>query len=310
MRTLNRGKPGHTDEPRTVTEQQVVEGYLGKPGLVRETSRVNSLGATFRATKSLALKALRRTRRSLSLGLGLAGTWRQPQGGVASPSRREEAVRMFQDVILPADLKQQVLRGGRGPFVPGPRSSIPSNLAPCAVGNLPGQPGRRAPRARPVLSRLPSPSSREVQAGRCPSPATKRRVYEAWLVVSWPSTTWACPPEPLLEGADPSARPRDARGQVLTLSVATRNAKGNGAPFRHLLLYGPPGTGKTMVAKRLVSAARLPHNPRKKMSCFHREDVAGRRCLAFFGGSPVSTHPPPPSRFVSIDEAMRHPATQ
>ncbi|CAB1106340.1 unnamed protein product [Ectocarpus sp. CCAP 1310/34] len=45
----------------------------------------------------------------------------------------------------------------------------------------------------------------------------------------------------------------DLKEQVLSLAVATRNAKRNGAPYRHLLLYGPPGTGKTMVAKRLVS---------------------------------------------------------
>ncbi|CAM9656137.1 unnamed protein product, partial [Sphacelaria rigidula] len=45
----------------------------------------------------------------------------------------------------------------------------------------------------------------------------------------------------------------DLKEQVLSLSVATRNANKNGAPYRHLLLYGPPGTGKTMVAKRLVS---------------------------------------------------------
>lgn len=44
------------------------------------------------------------------------------------------------------------------------------------------------------------------------------------------------------------------RPQVLSLSVSTRNARKNGAPYRHLLLYGPPGTGKTMVAKRLASA--------------------------------------------------------
>lgn len=54
-----------------------------------------------------------------------------------------------------------------------------------------------------------------------------------------------------------TALSRDAMGrdvtQVVSLAVATKNAKRNGAPYRHLLLYGPPGTGKTMVAKRLVS---------------------------------------------------------
>lgn len=52
---------------------------------------------------------------------------------------------------------------------------------------------------------------------------------------------------------DKRVDPETPNAQVLSLSVATRNAKRNGAAYRHLLLYGPPGTGKTMVAKRLVS---------------------------------------------------------
>jgi hypothetical protein len=34
--------------------------------------------------------------------------------------------------------------------------------------------------------------------------------------------------------------------RVQQLAVATRNAKRNCVPYRHLLLYGPPGTGKTV----------------------------------------------------------------
>ncbi|CAM9405685.1 unnamed protein product [Ectocarpus sp. 6 AP-2014] len=49
----------------------------------------------------------------------------------------------------------------------------------------------------------------------------------------------------------------DLKEQVLSLAVATRNSKRNGAPYRHLLLYGPPGTGKTMVAKRLAACSGM-----------------------------------------------------
>eukprot|EP00946_MAST-07B_sp_MAST-7B-sp1_P005034 g5034.t1 len=40
--------------------------------------------------------------------------------------------------------------------------------------------------------------------------------------------------------------------RVLELAEATRNARNNRAPYRHLLFYGPAGTGKSMVAKRLA----------------------------------------------------------
>ena len=40
--------------------------------------------------------------------------------------------------------------------------------------------------------------------------------------------------------------------RVLELAQATRNARHNRAPYRHLLFYGPAGTGKSMVAKRLA----------------------------------------------------------
>lgn len=68
------------------------------------------------------------------------------------------------------------------------------------------------------------------------------------------------------EHADTQSALRNCCEQVLSLAVATRNSKRNGAPYRHLLLYGPPGTGKTMVAKRLVShwACRFGHNNKRK----------------------------------------------
>ena len=47
--------------------------------------------------------------------------------------------------------------------------------------------------------------------------------------------------------------------RVLQLAIATRNAKANRAPFRHMLLHGPPGTGKTLVAKKLAIASGLEY---------------------------------------------------
>ena len=53
--------------------------------------------------------------------------------------------------------------------------------------------------------------------------------------------------------------PDELRSRVLQLAIATRNAKTNRAPFRHMLLHGPPGTGKTLVAKRLAKASGLEY---------------------------------------------------
>lgn len=63
--------------------------------------------------------------------------------------------------------------------------------------------------------------------------------------------------------------------QVVSLAVATANAKRNGAPYRHLLLYGPPGTGKTMVAKRLVRKMLCDHGARTVRATYDAE--AGSR---------------------------------
>merc|ERR1711871_1357490 len=53
--------------------------------------------------------------------------------------------------------------------------------------------------------------------------------------------------------------PDELRSRVLQLAIATRNAKTNRAPFRHMLLHGPPRTGKTLVAKRLAKASGLEY---------------------------------------------------
>ena len=53
--------------------------------------------------------------------------------------------------------------------------------------------------------------------------------------------------------------PADLRRRLVQLANATRNAKANRSPFRHMLLHGPPGTGKTLVAKRLAKATGLEY---------------------------------------------------
>ncbi|KAJ8611253.1 hypothetical protein CTAYLR_004141 [Chrysophaeum taylorii] len=53
--------------------------------------------------------------------------------------------------------------------------------------------------------------------------------------------------------------PASLRDRTLRLAVANRNARANGAPFRHMLLHGPPGTGKTLVAKRLARGSGLEY---------------------------------------------------
>ena len=53
--------------------------------------------------------------------------------------------------------------------------------------------------------------------------------------------------------------PPGLRERLVRLATATRNAKQNRSPFRHMLLHGPPGTGKTLCAKRLAKATGLEY---------------------------------------------------
>ena len=53
--------------------------------------------------------------------------------------------------------------------------------------------------------------------------------------------------------------PPGLRERLVRLATATRNAKQNHSPFRHMLLHGPPGTGKTLCAKRLAKATGLEY---------------------------------------------------
>ncbi|CAM9875822.1 unnamed protein product [Scytosiphon promiscuus] len=89
----------------TLLLRQLVEMYLGKPGLVRETSRVGTLGSTVQHLRLLAKWAtgfLDGKAREASL---VEKCW--PTGRVASG--RAEAVRAFHDVVLTPDLKEQVV---------------------------------------------------------------------------------------------------------------------------------------------------------------------------------------------------------
>eukprot|EP00903_Cladosiphon_okamuranus_P008285 g7974.t1 len=131
----------------TLLLRQLVETYLGKPGLVRETSRVGTFGSTMHVLRRVAgsVGGFLRVKTGLTPAAGEGWSTGRARSG------RAEAVRAFHDVVLSPDLKEQ----------------------------------------------------------------------------------------------------------VLSLAVATRNSKRNGAPYRHLLLYGPPGTGKTMVAKRLAACSGM-----------------------------------------------------
>lgn len=84
---------------------QLVETYLGKPGLVRETSRMGTLGS--------ALHFLRRVTNSMGEFYRSKADTTPAAGECWSAGRatsgRTEVVRAFQDVVLTPDLKEQVL---------------------------------------------------------------------------------------------------------------------------------------------------------------------------------------------------------
>lgn len=86
---------------------QMVETYLGKPGLVRETSRVGMLASSMHTIRCSA--ALTAHFFGLKGGRVKGGdkstrdSW--PQRGL---SGRARAVRAFFDVVLAPDLKEQV----------------------------------------------------------------------------------------------------------------------------------------------------------------------------------------------------------
>lgn len=82
--------------------KQMVESYLGKPGLVRETSRVSTLGAAWRTLQIWLLLLIPLPRHA---GLGSRKGGREEQRSV---SVRDEAERCFRDVVLAPDLKEQV----------------------------------------------------------------------------------------------------------------------------------------------------------------------------------------------------------
>lgn len=87
----------------SLLSRQLVESYLGKPGLVRETSRVGVLASflcNLRCVLQSAVVSVRGGRDVKKAG----ESWCN-QTGV---SAREKADREFQDVVLSPDLKEQV----------------------------------------------------------------------------------------------------------------------------------------------------------------------------------------------------------
>jgi ATPase family AAA domain-containing protein 3A/B len=53
--------------------------------------------------------------------------------------------------------------------------------------------------------------------------------------------------------------PDEILNRVLSLTKATRNARANMAPLRHVMFYGPPGTGKTLVAQQIARFCGLDY---------------------------------------------------
>eukprot|EP00752_Nemacystus_decipiens_P007451 g6660.t1 len=93
----------------TLLLRQLVETYLGKPGLVRETSRLGTFGSTVHSLRRFA-KSIERFYRSMA---GVTPTSPGECWSAGRPtSGRAEAVRAFQDVVLTPDLKEQAACSG------------------------------------------------------------------------------------------------------------------------------------------------------------------------------------------------------
>ena len=84
---------------------QLVETYLGKPGLVRETSRVGAFGSAVDSLRNVfqSVSDICRSKAGMAPAAGEGWSAGRPASG------RAEAVRAFQDVVLAPDLKEQVL---------------------------------------------------------------------------------------------------------------------------------------------------------------------------------------------------------
>ncbi|CAM9476678.1 unnamed protein product [Ectocarpus sp. 8 AP-2014] len=115
----------------TLLLRQLLETYLGKPSLVRETSRVGTL----RSTNHRLLHVAKCLVSFICEKAGKASLEGEGWSPKRARSGREEAVNAFRDVVLAPDLKEQVIRWmcSKTPLkrthVPGSRN-IPLR-APC-----------------------------------------------------------------------------------------------------------------------------------------------------------------------------------
>lgn len=80
--------------------KQMLETYLGKPGLVRETSRITAFGLAAQHLRATAQRMRGRRRLHENIDYRMRST-----------SSREAAEKAFEDVVLSPDLKEQVKIG-------------------------------------------------------------------------------------------------------------------------------------------------------------------------------------------------------